>query len=95
MERERERDREESVLQGVIVGLAVHMRPAHPLLVLFAPHQDAPLLDEVAPPTHEPTDPRTTDSPPHHELHDHINGATLSLFSLSIFVSVFFLSLAL
>ena len=45
--------------QGVIVGLAVHMRPAHPLLVLLAPHQDAPLLDEVAPPTHGPTDPRS------------------------------------
>ena len=37
--------------QGVIVGLAVHMRPAHPLLVLLAPHQNAPLLDEVAPRT--------------------------------------------
>ena len=40
--------------QGVIVGLAVHMRPAHPLLVLLAPHQNAPLLDEVAPQTHGP-----------------------------------------
>ena len=42
--------------QGVIVGLAVHMRPAHPLLVLLAPHQDALLLDEVTPRTHGPTD---------------------------------------
>ena len=40
--------------QGVIVGLAVHMRPAHPLLVFLAPHQDALLLDEVAPRTHGP-----------------------------------------
>ena len=45
--------------QGVTVGLAVRMRPAHPLLVLLAPHQDAPLLDEVAPWTHGPTDPRS------------------------------------